>query len=177
MIKKIVASTCLFCTILTGCATTTDIKSNDRSKALVLLSENASGLLMIAALPLDYYCQYKMWPVPTELDVHESLLLNFIRLGYEKNTSAGFDAFFQLKSFVPGDVFISAWRMHIPEPLLQNTSQSVLLSISEADLDIHLTHSMTINCKQASQYFKKTNTTTYGLANVDTSDFSTTSAP
>lgn len=133
---------------LSGCASVTTPAENNHEKALVLLSDHAQAVILLAGVPVRHYCQLHAWPAAAKLNAEQAGLFGLTNVSYHDAVQGEYGVSFDLTSAVPQDFFVSHWMMRVsaPDPALLN-EQSIALTLTDEDLTIQLHSSLMIDCK------------------------------
>lgn len=107
--------------------------NNDRTEALALAAENSAGVLMIASLPLQYYCSHNAWPTKFEPSLQNKKLASSISHLHYARDQKDYVADFKLRSFVPDDPFVVDWHMILTSPALNFTEPQTVAITLESD--------------------------------------------
>lgn len=145
-----IAFAALFCLLLEACSTVPP--DNNHSEALALATENSSGILLMAALPIRYYCDHGRWPNKFEPPLQDRELLTSISdLRYHRDDN-DYAASFVLHSFIPGDNFLASWHMTIvPPDLKKEGPQVVPIALVAKQYHIFIPFEYEYNCKHSTQ--------------------------
>jgi hypothetical protein len=135
---------------LSGCASVTTPAENNHEKALVLLSDHAQAVILLAGVPVRHYCQSHAWPAAAKLNAEQTELFGLTNVSYHDAVQGEYGISFDLTSAVPQDFFVSHWMMRVAAPnLAVSREQSLALTLMNEDSNIELHSSLMIDCKVA----------------------------
>ena len=119
---------------------------DQESAALAVLANYTGDVLAAAAMPLQYYCQHRVWPAPQKLDITQPIVSNLLGLYYVSVNQELYRADFGLIDHTTG--VMSDWEILIPAVQVGTKGvQKVKLEIINNDFKIHLLNVMDFQCQ------------------------------